>query len=338
MDSTLPVAVPSPYKSRRGWLLAFGVIEILMGCLFLLMILFSAYIFFGPPAAKMASGAMAAGPMSPHALLAFAGLQYGLMAAVFITAGIGSIRCRNWARILMLVVSSLWLGIGILGAIAVAVIFPIFLRQQPVNVPPGILSAVMVVMGAFMIFLMVLLPGVFLFFYSRKSVRATCLAQNAAHIPGPGAEETLGQGFPVPLAILGALQALGALTVFSVLFMRVVFVFGVVVHGAAAVLFFLTFSVLSGYAAWAIFRKKLIGWKIGLFITGLGVINGLVTYLRHPDMLHLFREMGYSEQMLNLSSQFPQFQTIFSIGSIVVASAYLVFVLYTRKFFAPRES
>ena len=124
MDSTLPVAVPPPYKSRRGWLIAFGVIEILMGCAYLLMILFMAFVFFGPPAARMPPSAMATGPMSPRVLMVFAGLQYGLVAAVFITAGIGSIRCKNWARIMMLVVSGLWLGFGLLGTLMMAFIVP----------------------------------------------------------------------------------------------------------------------------------------------------------------------------------------------------------------------
>ena len=43
MDSSLPVAVPPPYKSRRGWLIAFGVVELLMACLFLLVLLLSFY-------------------------------------------------------------------------------------------------------------------------------------------------------------------------------------------------------------------------------------------------------------------------------------------------------
>jgi hypothetical protein len=102
MDTALPVAVPPPYTSRRGWLIAFGVIEILIACLFLLVILFSAFAFLGPAAAKIPPSPM---PMSRPALMVLVGLQYGLMAAVFFIGGMGSIRCKNWARILMLVVS-----------------------------------------------------------------------------------------------------------------------------------------------------------------------------------------------------------------------------------------
>jgi len=328
MDSTLPVAVPSPYKSRRGWLIAFGVIEILMACAFLLLILLSVIAFLGPAAARMPSS-----QISPRALMVLVGLEYGLLAGVFITGGIGSIRCKNWARIFMLVVSGLWLGLGLLATLMMVFIVPTIMRQQPGNLRPGAQHATMVGMITVMTALMVLLPAIFLFFYSRKSVRATCLAekgaQAAALVPGG----TPAPGLPVPLAILGAWQALGVFSVFTTLFVRVAFVFGVVLHGAAAFLVLLTLSILSGYAAWAIFRQKLIGWQIALFIAGFGTINMLVSYVRHPDLLQLFRETGYNDQTLRIYEQSPQLLSVFWVGLIVLMTVYLVFLLYTRKFF-----
>jgi len=328
MDTTLSASNQPPYKNQRGWLIAFGVVEILIACAFLLMLLFSAIMFFGPLASRIASG-----PFSPAAMMAFTGLQYALMAAVFLTGGIGSIRCKNWARILMLVVSGFWLGIGLLTTLIMAFAVPTILKQQPGNVPPGIQHAVLVVVITFMAVLMVLLPAVFLFFYSRKSVKATCLPQAGAQpAGGPPAPE-----LPIPLAILGVWQALGALYMFAALFMRATFVFGFVLHGAAASLFLLTFSVLNGCAAWAILRQRLIGWNIALFMAGFGTINLVVTYLRRPDLLQLFREVGYSERTLRIYEQFPQFLAIFWVAMIIGVTAFLVFLLYTRKFFPGLE-
>jgi hypothetical protein len=181
--------------------------------------------------------------------------------------------------------------------------------------------------------LMVLLPAIFLFFYSRRSVRATCLAQKGAQVATPSAEGTSAPGLPVPLVILGVWQGLGALSLLAIMFFRVTFVFGVILHGAAAVLVLLTYSALSGYAAWAIFRQKLIGWQIALFFAGFGAINMLVTYVRHPDMLQLYREMGFNGQALRIYEQFPQFLPVVWVGTIVGITAFLVFLLYTRKFF-----
>jgi hypothetical protein len=333
MDSTLPVAVPPAYPSRRGWLIAFGIIEILFGCSFLLMIVFSAFIFLGPVGAKMPPSPMGPSPMSPLVLMVFAAFQYGLLAAVFITAGIGSIRCKNWARILMLVVSGLWLACGLLGTLMMVFILPAVMRQQPVHVAPGIQDAIVVGMITFMAVLMVLLPAIFLFFYTRKSVRATCLAQKMAQAATLVGGETPAPGLPVPLIILGVWQGLGVLSVFAIMFFRVTFVFGVILHGAAAILVLLTYTVLSGYAAWSIFRQKLIGWKIALFFAGFGAINMLVTFVRQPDMLQLYREMGFNDQALRIYEQFPQFLPVVWVGTIVGITAFLVFLLYTRKFF-----
>ena len=113
--------------------------------------------------------------------------------------------------------------------------------------------------------------------------------------------------------------------------------FGVVLHGAAAFLVLLTFSILSGYAAWAIFRQKLIGWKIALFIAGFGTISMLVSYVRRPDLLQLFQEIGYTDQTLRIYEQFPQLLSVFWVGLIVMMTVFLVFLLYTRKFFPTEE-
>jgi hypothetical protein len=308
-----------------------------MGCGFLLMIVLSAFVFFGPAAARMPSSAMPAGPISRPALMALVSLQYGLLAAVFVTAGIGSIRCKNWARILMLVVSGFWLACGLLGTLMMAFIFPAIMRQQAGNVPPGIQHAMMVGMIAFMAVLMVLLPAIFLFFYSRKSVRATCLAQKGAQAATAAAGGTPVPGLPVPLWILGVWQALGAFSLFAFLFVHVTFVFGVILHGAAAFLVLLTYSVLSGYAAWAIFRQKLIGWEVALFNATFWTISMVVTYARRPDMLQLYREMGFNDQTLRIYEEFPELLSVVWVGVILGMTALLVFLLYTRKFFLTEE-
>src|SRR5208337_1108053 len=139
----------------------------------------------------------------PRILMAFVGLQYGLLAAVFFTSGIGSIRCKNWARILMLVVSGLWLAFGLIGTLVMALIVPTVMQQQPGKHHPGLEHAAIAVMIAFSTVIMVLLPAIFLFFYSRKSVRATCLAQQGTQAVTPAAGGIPAPGLPVPLVILG---------------------------------------------------------------------------------------------------------------------------------------
>jgi len=337
MDSSLPVAVPVPYKSRRGWLIAFGVVEILIGVAFLLMLSFMMFFLLGPAAARMPPNAMSAGPISRPVLAAMAGLQYGLIAAIFFIAGIGSIRCRNWARIMMLVVSGLWLALGLMTTLFMGFMFPIIMRQRSAKISCETQHTVIVGMITFMAILGIILPAIFLFFYSRKGVKATCLAHNGTAVATFAAAGIPAPSLPIPLAILGVWEAFGAFSMFAVLFMRVTMVFGVVLHGAAAVLVMLSYSVLSGGAAWFIFRQKLIGWKIALFKTGIWTISLIVTCLRNPDLLQMYRQMGLNDQAVRIYEQAPQLLTIIWVGIAVMMTVLLAFILYARSFFPAEE-
>jgi hypothetical protein len=124
---------------------------------------------------------------------------------------------------------------------------------------------------------------------------------------------------------------------FAVLFMPAAIVFGVVVHGATAFLVFLTNSVLSGYAAWAIFRQKLIGWQIALFTTSFWAISLLVGSVRRPNLLQLLKEMGFGDEALRIYEEFPHLLSLIWMASIVVMTVFFVFLLYTRKFFPTEE-
>lgn len=108
-----------------------------------------------------------------------------MLGGIFAAAGIGSIQARNWARILMIVLSSLWLAFGTLGTVGVIVIMPLMMRQQETilrqnpaaqagQLPPNFMTIIMVISIIFQVFIMVLLPLIFLLFYTRKNVKATC--------------------------------------------------------------------------------------------------------------------------------------------------------------------
>jgi hypothetical protein len=212
------------------------------------------------------------------------------------------------------------------------------MRQQPGNLAPGIQHAIIVGIIAVMAVPMVLLPAAFLVFYTRKSVKATCHAQIVARVDAPGVEGTPAPGVPVPLVILSVWIGLGAFSVLGILFMRVALLFGVILHGAAAVLVLLAFAVVSAYSAWAIFHQKLVGWYVAVFYTVFGVINMVVSYLRYPDMRQLLQQMGYSNQTFQVYDQFPKLLPMTLVGSMVMVTVFFVFLLYTRKFFPTENS
>jgi hypothetical protein len=297
------------------------------------MILLSAFALLGPMAPKMAAPGT---PLSRPVLVALVVLQYGAMAALFFAGGIGSIRCRNWARILMLVVSGLWLAFGLMTTLVLAFVMPFVMRTQPTRLSPGQQHGLIVGMISFTAILGVALPAIFLFFYSRKSVKATCLALKGTPVAAPAVASGIPKpSLPVPLAILCVWESIGALAVLACALIPVTFMFGVVLRGAAAVLVLLTYSVLSGSGAWFIYRQDVLGWKIALFKTTLWTFSMIVTYLLHPDMMELFRQIGYDSGPLRIYEQFPQLLPGVWLGSILVITVFLVFLIYTRKFFPP---
>ncbi len=319
--SDLPVGTPPvPYKSRRGWLIAFGVVEILFGSLIVLVLL--AILRFSGNLPQQA-------PMSPAGFRIFAVVFYGCMAAVFLAIGVGSTRCKNWARIAMLAVSALWLGAGVLATLLVLLLIPRIMQQQG-GIPSEARHTAVVLVNAIMGFIMVFMPAVFLFFYSRKSVKATCLSHSAGEVPAAARPSSKA---PVPLIILAILQGLSVFAIFGLLMVRATIVFGAVVRGPMAFLLVLAYSCLGGCAAWLIYRRRFIGWTIALCGDAFWTASIAATFALRGD-LRIYRELGLSEQQLRTYQQFPQLAKVTWGVSLLLMMARLVFILYTKKYFS----
>jgi len=326
MTPNLPATPTTPYPDRRGWLIAFGVIEILIAVFSLLVLVLEVFAVLSLHPESLPQQ----GSISPTAAMVIGAVFYGVIAALFLTVGVGSIRCENWARITMLVVSGLWLGFGILGTLMISLMLPTILRQQP-GIALESRHLVVTVMFGVMGFFMILLPAVFLIFYSRKSVKATCL--KAEHGPAPAGTEVPRAKTPVAVVVLAVWLGLGALAVVAYPIARATVVFGRVLHGPPALGVLLASSVLSGYAAWSIYRRRFVGWALALFIVVFGSASWVTTIARH-SLLDLNREMGLNEQQMRIYQQFPLMLTIMETVSLVVLVGLLVFILYCKKYFS----
>lgn len=322
MTPDLPVPQPPSYKNRRGWLIAFGVVEILIACLFLLMIVGA--LLLPSPAAAPGSPPP---PMSPVALKAFLTIFYSGIALLFLIIGVGSIRCKNWARLLMLGVSGVWLVSGLLGVVFVYLFFSSIGRQS--KLPPDVERIVFAVTMAIMGIWLVLIPAVFLIFYSLKSVKATCLALTPQ---SPAA----GSRLPVPLVVMTAWEGLQGLGILGLVIVPATALFGVVQRGFPAFLVLLTQTILAGIAVWLIVRRKLAGWVLALLKSIFFAISWIVT-LASRDILQLYREMGMDDQRLQQFQQFPDMQSLMWIMTVPTIGAYVIFLVYARKYF-PREN
>jgi len=112
-DTASSPTVP-PFKDTSTSLVVFGVLEIILGAVCALMVpLIVVGQMMAPDAGALPMGQMAAGM----------GI-YLLFGAFFVTIGYGSIRARRWARAIMLVISWIWLVVGLISIVAVWFVLP----------------------------------------------------------------------------------------------------------------------------------------------------------------------------------------------------------------------
>lgn len=329
MGNAIAESPALPYKNRRGWLIAFGVVEILLGAISLLL---CAFISISQLHLKTSYTSGTPGAVGAANIIIGAGF-YLVAAAFFLAAGIGSILRRNWARILMLIGSAFWVFVGVLGTVFALFLLPWFMAAQHSVAPAAqhVKSLVLGFMDLMAIVFGILLPLTFLIFYTRKSVKATCLARTAAS----GVLGKRSQALPTQVIIMVVWESLAAISVWSFLFspMRATCVFGYIVRGWTMILIMVGFSALSVVAAWLIYKMLLAGWTLAfwklLFFsasTGVSLATG--------SMSRLFGEMGQTPAQEQLIQLFPQFITDLMVITLIGSFAYLGFLIYSRRFFS----
>jgi hypothetical protein len=310
-----------PFKDRSTGLLVFGIFEILGSAVCLLLI---PLLFFG----QAMSARMTSSPAQYRFVLAPAA-AYGLIAAMLLTVGIGSIRARRWARSFSLILGWSWLVMGSLAAIVDAFVIPRALAQGPgapnLNASARIIITLFAV--GFMVVLFVLIPLALVLFYQRQDVRATCEARD------PATHWT--DRCPLPVLGLSMWLALGGvfLVLMPAAYHGVAPFFGILISGIPGSVFYLCVAALFFYLARALYLLEPASWWLTL---GLMVLFGLsnTLTLAHVDLLDMYRQMGYPE------AQIKQLQSynIFDKKVMVAFSALgfippLVYLLYLRKFF-----
>ena len=181
---------------------------------------------------------------------------YLVLAVVFIWLGIGSIRARRWAWALTVILSWLWLILGVFGTAGLA-LFGSGIRasmMQQGNISLQMATVIMVVTGAILGCMYFILPGLFLLFYQRASVRATCQWRD------PKVRWT--DRCPMPVLALSMLLAGCAMWMLpsAVAYRFVVPVFGVFLSGAAGAAVVLPLTFLWAWLAWRTYRLKIGAW------------------------------------------------------------------------------
>ena len=124
-------AAPPDYRDQTVWLIVFGIFQILIGCFCWLMSPLTLVCAVPQPG-------MPPGTTPEVRMMIPAVIFYFALGVAFISLGIGSIRCRRWARTLIVLLSWVWLIAGVAGTVGLVFLLPKTLAamQQTAKIPP----------------------------------------------------------------------------------------------------------------------------------------------------------------------------------------------------------
>ncbi len=315
---------PPPYADRSGGLVAFGILEIVLGllCLGLVAVVLAGAVASSTFAASLPARSR---PLPFHqALLSVA--IYLVAAIVFVCLGIGSILARRWARTLTLILSWFWLAGGLFGLAFLLSVGPSLLPQVP-----GAPASPMAVLGCMAVFFglfFVLLPGVFVLFYRSPNVRATCEAKDPVlrwtdHCPAPVLAFALGLAWNalfLPLSLASS---------------SFVPVFGFLVGGPLALLLQIALCGVCALLAWAVYQLRPAAWSVALVLWLLSLASTIVTFHDAGRLREFYEKMGLPPEQVEMVVRMISGNLSFLVVMGTAALAGLLYLLWIRRYFYP---
>jgi hypothetical protein len=302
-----------------------GIFQVVLGCLCGLMaVMMVALSLLGPMANAPQGQAMNRQMMIP-------GLVFYLpLAVAFIWLGIGLVRARRWAWTLTVVLSWMWLIIGLVGC----VMFVFFMGPMTASIaeqgkmPPEAMLAMRIFLGAVLACIYILLPGVFLVLCHHESVRATCQRRD------PKIRWT--DRCPMPVLALSIILALSVVSMSSLVsFGWAMPLFGVVISGAAGAVVILLIALVLAYLAWGTYRLQMAAWWGTLLLWIAGTLNSVVIFAR-SDLMEMYEKMGMPADQLEMIRKSGVVESMSHWGpwmGLVGGAVWLGALLYLRRYF-----
>jgi len=305
------------YRNRSSGLVVFGVIEIAIGVLCALLVPLSLLGWW------VSGSSMTLWSTVPVLVI------YAIMAAGLIWLGIGSIRARRWACVLMLSISRIWLATGICSVVVTAFLLPGMLRGFPATagLPPDVVLAVTAVVLAILSLFYVVLPAAFVLFYRSPDVVATCRQRDP--------ERQFGDESPPRLLTLAALWGLGAVSVLVMPAYDWIFpFFGRLLRGGAGVVPWLAvFGVCCGLA-WGSYRRRPWAWWGGVAATVAAAAATVLTSIRiGPEAVVSALPLAEDEMELLASITWPEPWVIIALWVVTWASMLGYLLTLRSEFF-----
>jgi hypothetical protein len=172
--------------------------------------------------------------------------------------------------------------------------------------------------------LFLLLPSLFLTFFTRKSVRAACTIAGA---------QPRSPGRPASVVLLAAWVLLGAVGSLPGLLHPSAVVFGVIIQGAIGSLFMLTNIVVSAWVTWAVWQRRRAGWRAALVLFSFWALSGIVSFVRWDPRSLTAAMMNGESSAVGVYDSMPGLGLFLRIMVAVMAVLSMVLVLYTKRHF-----
>jgi MFS family permease len=312
------------FKDRKTGLIIFGILQILLGALCALMV---PLMVLGMVVSLLADNASVT-PTNPTMMLPSI-LFYVLLAAWFITMGVGSLKARRWARALILTSSWLWLVCGICGLTFFLLFMPGMYDSiaETGEMPRGVILVMKCVMTVFMTILYVLIPGSLVLFYRSSHVKATCRSRD----PQPRWTDKC----PLPVLALSMMFTLWTVSLLTMGVYGWTFpFFGTILTGIPGAALVLTLILCLAYLARSIYRLSINAWWCALLLTIAWAVSTAVTFSR-VSILDLYKKMNMPEQQLESMRQFMPHSSTMILMFALSFAAFFAYLLYTKKFFKP---
>lgn len=326
MSIAQPPATTPALPDRSTGLMLFGVFQILLGCLCGLMGLMMVAVSVLLPRV----GAPQGEAINAQTMIPATAVYLGL-AVLFICLGVGSFRARRWAWTLTVVLSWMWLIMGVVGFVMFVFLAGPMMSaavNQQAKMPREAIVMLKIIGGTVVACIYILLPAIFLIFYHRESVRATCQRLD------PQVRWT--DRCPMPVL------ALSILMTFSVVSMSSMIVYGPVmplggrfISGPAGAAVIVLVALAMAYFAWGAYRLQMAAWWGMLLFCFLGSLNTMVTFSR-TNLLEMYEKMQIPAaqlEMMKKSGMIEMMSRWMPWIGIVGGLAWLGYLLYVRRYF-----
>ncbi len=209
---------------------------------------------------------------------------------------------------------------------------PRILAASPPNgpaLPPGMLPVIVVMQLIFMSVLLVVIPGVLVFFYSSRHVKATCEARDTVRHWSDACP------LPILAVVCGLWLGTVMMLIFPLAYGGAMPFFGTIVSGLPGTLLAMGLAGLSLWIGWMWYRLKVIGWWALAATMIVLSLSNIITF-SHLDIMELYQKMGFPQAQIDLIRQQGLISSRFMVwNSLVWIAPMLGYLLWVKRFFRP---